>query len=107
MRRPTIMRRGRNLMGKETEAVLSYCTLADVLRRYVPAEVDPDRLTLVTELTIKKAALKVRLRKGDKIDISVPLGEKDRSRATYRVKRVISQDPEKLIAQVELVWEVV
>lgn len=83
MRRPTIMKRGKNLMGKGTEATLSFQTLADILGRDVPAEIDPDRRTLVTELTIRKSALNVRLRKGNQITISVPLGKRDCSRAAY------------------------
>lgn len=103
MRRSYIMKRGRNLMGKDTQATLNFAhspPLYDGLISLTNAN------HYATTLTINKARVKARFRKGDKVTISVPLGDKERSRATYRVKRVISQDPEKLVVQVELVWEV-
>jgi len=104
MRRSYIMKRGRNLMGKDTQATLDFkytpSVRADTSERFGDI-----RLYAMT-LTINKARLVVRLRKGDKINISVPLGERERSRATYRVKKVISQDADRLVVDVELVWEV-
>lgn len=102
MRRSYITKRGRNLMGKDTQATLRFEYFPPLGAYDFPLEVH----RCATTLEINKARLKVRLRKGDRLTISIPLGDKDRSRDTYRVTRVISQDPEKLVVQVELVWEV-